>query len=230
MRIRVPEDPVQLTGVRLETEFLERNSNSVFPYKRVFDFFVAAIAILLLAPLIALFALLVKLQDGGKAFYGQTRYGRNGKTFRCYKIRSMSQDANDRLKLLLSTHPELKREWLATQKLKNDPRITPLGHFLRKTSIDELPQLWNVLCGDMSIVGPRPIVKEEIQKYGDNYRFYTSVRPGLTGLWQIEGRAETTYQERVEMDVEYAQTRSFFMDVLIMLKTIPAVLFSRGAY
>ncbi len=230
MRIRVPEDPVQLTGVRLETEFLERNSNSVFPYKRVFDFFVAAIAIVLLAPLIALFALLVKLQDGGKAFYGQTRYGRNGKTFRCYKIRSMSQDANDRLKLLLSTHPELKREWLATQKLKNDPRITPLGHFLRKTSIDELPQLWNVLCGDMSIVGPRPIVKEEIQKYGDNYRFYTSVRPGLTGLWQIEGRAETTYQERVEMDVEYAQTRSFFMDVLIMLKTIPAVLFSRGAY
>lgn len=197
--------------------------------KRLFDIVVATAALIVLAPLILVVAVLIRLQDGGKAMFAHSRYGLNGRTFQCYKLRSMSEDAGERLEKLLASDPDIRREWQNTQKLKNDPRITPLGKFLRKSSIDELPQLWNVIKGDMSIVGPRPIVKNEIQKYGDSYRFYTAVRPGLTGLWQVEGRTETTYQERVEMDVKYVQTRSFWKDVWIVLKTVPAVIASRGA-
>ena len=199
------------------------------PFKRTFDIAVSLIALIFLAPLIAVFAIMVRLQDGGPAFFSQTRYGLHGRTFKCYKLRSMAVDAAERLERILETDPELRREWQTAQKLQNDPRITPLGNFLRKSSIDELPQLWNVLRGDMSIVGPRPIVKNEIQKYGDSYRYYTAVRPGLTGLWQVEGRADTTYDERVDMDVKYVRTRSFLNDVWIVLRTIPAVLASRGA-
>ncbi|MCR9268697.1 MAG: sugar transferase [Henriciella sp.] len=229
MRVRVSEDPMHLTGVRIESSHAEHITPNIDPLKRAFDIVVAATALVLLAPLILLFAILVRIQDGGKSIFAHDRYGLNGTTFKCYKLRSMAVDATERLQTLLNENPELRREWQATQKLKNDPRITPLGQFLRKSSIDELPQLWNVLRGDMSIVGPRPIVKNEIQKYGDSYRFYTAVRPGLTGLWQVEGRTETTYQERVEMDVRYVQTRSFWNDVWIVLKTIPAVIASRGA-
>ena len=220
---------MQITTVRVESDYSDQVLTSIDPFKRAFDIVVALIALIFLAPLIAVFAIMVRFQDGGAAFFSQTRYGLNGRTFKCYKIRSMSIDAADRLGRILETNPELKREWQASQKLKNDPRITPLGNFLRKSSIDELPQLWNVIRGDMSIVGPRPIVKNEIQKYGDSYRYYTAVRPGLTGLWQIEGRADTTYDERVDMDVKYVRTRSFFSDIWIILKTIPAVLASRGA-
>ena len=229
MRVRVSEDPMHLTGVRIEATHEDHITPNIDPLKRAFDIVVAAAALILLAPLILLFAILVRIQDGGNAFFSQDRYGLNGKTFKCFKLRSMGVDAAERLQTILDEDPDLRREWQATQKLKNDPRITALGHFLRKSSIDELPQLWNVLRGDMSIVGPRPIVKNEIQKYGDSYRFYTAVRPGLTGLWQVEGRTETTYQERVAMDVRYVQTRSFLKDVWIVVKTIPAVLASRGA-
>lgn len=229
MRVRVSEDPMHLTGVRIEANLEEHITPNIDPLKRAFDIVVSLVALILLAPLILLFAILVRIQDGGQAFFSQDRYGLNGKTFSCFKLRSMGVDAAERLQRLLDEDPEIRREWQATQKLKNDPRITPLGRFLRKSSIDELPQLWNVLKGDMSIVGPRPIVKNEIQKYGDSYRFYTAVRPGLTGLWQVEGRTETTYQERVAMDVRYVQTRTFLKDVWIVLKTIPAVLASRGA-
>lgn len=229
MRVRVTEDPMHLAGVRIEASHAEHITPGIDALKRVFDVCVAAVAIVLLSPLILLFAILVKVQDGGNAFFAHSRYGLNGKTFKCYKLRSMAVDAAEKLDKLLAEDAELRQEWRTSQKLKNDPRITPLGKFLRKSSIDELPQLWNVLRGDMSIVGPRPIVKNEIQKYGDSYRFYTAVRPGLTGLWQVEGRTETTYQERVDMDVRYVQTRSFWNDVWIVLKTIPAVLASRGA-
>lgn len=229
MRVRVSEDPMQISGVRIEPDYSDQVLTSIDPFKRTFDIAVSLIALIILAPLIAVFAIMVRLQDGGAAFFSQTRYGLHGRTFKCYKLRSMSIDAAERLERLLETNPELRREWQSAQKLQNDPRITPLGNFLRKSSIDELPQLWNVLRGDMSIVGPRPIVKNEIQKYGDNYRYYTAVRPGLTGLWQVEGRADTTYDARVDMDVKYVRTRSFFNDVWIVLKTIPAVLASRGA-
>ena len=128
-----------------------------------------------------------------------------------------------------TSNPAARAEWEETQKFVNDPRITPLGHFIRKTSIDELPQLWNILRGDMSLVGPRPIVENEIAKYGEFYRDYCAVRPGLTGLWQVEGRSNTTYEERVQLDVKYTRTRTFTGDFMIMLRTVPAVLLSRGA-
>ena len=141
----------------------------------------------------------------------------------------MVPDAREQLEFLLATDPSARAEWDETQKLTNDPRITALGNFIRKTSIDELPQLYNVLRGDMSLVGPRPIVESEIVRYGDSFRHYCSVRPGITGLWQVSGRSDTTYPERVATDVEYVRSRSFWGDIKIMFMTIPAVLISKGA-
>jgi len=231
MRIRVTDDPMQLGSIKLDqVERTPSDASEIDFFKRLFDIIVAATALVALSPVILLFALLIRLQDGGKAIFAQARHGYKGETFKCYKLRTMSVDANARLEVLLREDPALRREWLATQKLQNDPRITKLGRFLRKSSIDELPQLWNVLMGEMSIVGPRPIVEGEIKKYGDDFRYFTSVRPGLTGLWQVEGRTDTTYKERVAMDVRYAQTRTFWNDIWIVLKTIPAVLMSRGAF
>ncbi|MAN47437.1 MAG: UDP-phosphate galactose phosphotransferase [Hyphomonas sp.] len=197
--------------------------------KRVLDFCVAGLALLFVAPLLLVVALLIRLEDGGPALFKQKRQGKNGETFYCYKLRSMVPDAAERLQRLLATDPDARREWQETQKLTHDPRITRLGQFLRKSSIDELPQLFNILRGDMSIVGPRPIVENEIVKYGEYFQTYCSVRPGLTGLWQVRGRSDTSYDERVALDVEYAQTRSFLTDIKIMLLTIPAVLNSKGA-
>ncbi len=199
------------------------------PVKRSFDVVIALLALVLVLPLLITIAIAIRLQDGGKAVFWQRRQGLNGRTFNCFKLRSMVLDADARLQHILETDPAAKAEWDATQKLTNDPRITPLGNFIRKTSIDELMQLVNVIRGDMSLVGPRPIVANEIGKYGEFYRDYCSVKPGITGLWQVEGRSDTTYEERVQLDVKYARTRSFWGDFRIMLKTIPAVLFSRGA-
>ncbi|MGH1421773.1 MAG: sugar transferase [Hyphomonas sp.] len=197
--------------------------------KRVFDIVVSASALLALSPLILAFAIAIKIQDGEKALFKQKRFGLNGETFNCFKLRSMVPDARERLEALLASDPAARQEWEETQKLTDDPRITALGHFIRKTSIDELPQLYNVLRGDMSLVGPRPIVENEIEKYGENFNFYCEVRPGVTGLWQVKGRSDTTYPERVAMDVEYVRTHSFIGDIMIVLKTVPAVLMSKGA-
>lgn len=221
---------MHLGSIKLDqVEHAQAGPSEIDFFKRLFDITIAATALVALSPVILLFALLVRLQDGGASFFAQPRRGYKGEIFKCYKLRTMSVDANVRLEALLRDDPALRSEWLATQKLQNDPRITKLGKFLRKSSIDELPQLWNVLLGEMSIVGPRPIVDGEIKKYGDDFRYFTSVRPGLTGLWQVEGRTDTTYEERVAMDVKYAQTRTFWNDIWIVLKTIPAVLMSRGA-
>ena len=141
----------------------------------------------------------------------------------------MVPDAAERLTSLLTSDVEARNEWNMTQKLQNDPRITPIGRFIRKTSIDELPQFFNILKGDMSIVGPRPIVDKEVYRFGTSIEVYDKVRPGLTGLWQISGRSELDYQERVDLDVEYASNRTFWGDIRIALMTIPAVLFSKGA-
>lgn len=197
--------------------------------KRILDIVVAGAALVFVFPLLLTVGLLIRLQDGGRAVYVQKRYGRNGRTFMCFKLRSMVLNSDERLKEILDTDPVARDEWERTQKLTNDPRITPLGQFIRKTSIDELPQLLNILKGEMSIVGPRPIVENEIKKYGEFYRDYCAVRPGLTGLWQVEGRSNTTYEQRVQLDVKYARTRTLSGDFMIMLRTVPAVLFSRGA-
>ena len=190
--------------------------------------------ILLAAPyiIIAFFfiATLIKMDSPGPVFYHQTRIGRLGRKFRIYKFRTMVQNADQVLQNYLDNSPELKAEWLATHKLRQDPRVTRLGSLLRKLSLDELPQLWNVIIGDMSLVGPRPIVDAEIEKYGKCFDLYIKVRPGLTGLWQVSGRNDTTYERRVALDEYYIRNRSLKLDLQILWKTVFVVLREEGAY
>jgi len=200
-----------------------------YSLKRLFDVVSASLLLVLVAPLLILAALAIRLQDGEKAIYAQTRFGLNGRAFQCLKLRSMVPNAAEKLQALLESDPEASREWELTQKLTNDPRVTRIGKFIRATSIDELPQLINIIRGDMSMVGPRPIQFSEFAKYGDDLAHYCSVRPGLTGLWQVSGRSNIGYPERVAMDKRYVQTRSFWGDLKIIFRTIPAVLASEGA-
>lgn len=186
-------------------------------------------ALVLFSPLFLILAILIK-RDGGPVFYGQTRIGQHGKPFKCWKFRSMAVDADKILQNILTENPEAREEWARDFKLKNDPRITPVGHFLRKTSLDEIPQIFNVLCGEMSLVGPRPIVEAEKAYYGDVLKYYLAMKPGITGLWQISGRNDTTYERRVSLDRQYAQQRSFFKDMEILLKTVFVVISRKGAY
>jgi len=197
--------------------------------KRLTDIVLSFSALVFLLPVLLPIALFIRLSDGGPAVFKQRRIGRFGEEFWCYKFRSMVTDANERLEELLANDPKARREWEMTQKLENDPRITRFGHFLRKSSLDELPQLINILLGEMSIVGPRPIVRNEAEKYGKFFVHYCHMRPGLTGLWQVSGRSDTTYDERVAMDVRYVSEWSYSNDLLIMAKTVPAVLMSDGA-
>lgn len=205
------------------------NPRNSFTAKRALDVVVATLGLIFVAPLLLVVGFLVWRQDRQSAIFSHKRYGQDGRVFKCYKLRSMVADADERLQHLLATDPEARREWDLTQKLVNDPRITPLGRFIRMTSIDELPQLFNVLKGDMSLVGPRPISMSERGRYGENFADYCSVRPGITGLWQISGRSNVSYPERVRLDTTYAHSRSFWGDIAIMFKTIPAVLKSDGA-
>jgi exopolysaccharide production protein ExoY len=197
---------------------------------RAFDIIVALAIILFTAPLLIMIALGVKLHDGGPALFGHERIGMGGRTFRCLKFRSMVVDAETRLATLLSADPQARAEWAKDFKLKRDPRITPLGDFLRRSSLDELPQLFNVLRGDMSIVGPRPIVHSEVARYGARFESYCTVRPGITGLWQVSGRSDTSYRRRVAMDAVYARSKCLSWDVKILLLTVPAVFLARGSY
>ena len=197
--------------------------------KRVFDIVACLVGLALLSPGFFIVAMVTK-KDGGPAFYSHERVGRGGAIFLCLKFRSMYEDSDKRLETLLACNAEAKKEWEEHYKLKNDPRITPFGHFLRESSIDELPQLVNVLKGDMSLVGPRPIILEELEKYGEAKETYLSVRPGLTGLWQVSGRNDLDYETRVALDVEYVESYSFVTDLIILIKTIRAVLERRGAY
>jgi exopolysaccharide production protein ExoY len=191
---------------------------------------VSLIAIIFLAPVMLAVALAVFLQDGGPILFAHRRLGQNGKPFYCLKFRSMAVDAEQRLASLLASDPEARAEWERDHKLRNDPRVTRLGEFLRKTSLDELPQLFNVLRGDMSVVGPRPIVEAEVAKYGRRFRAYCAVKPGITGLWQVSGRNDTSYRTRVALDCVYARRRTASLDVYIMACTVPAVLLRRGSY
>ena len=197
---------------------------------RAFDIVVALAVILFTAPLLIIIALGVKLHDGGPALFGHERIGMGGRTFRCLKFRSMVVDAEARLAALLAADPQARADWAKDFKLRRDPRITPLGDFLRRSSLDELPQLFNVLRGDMSIVGPRPIVRSEAVRYGARFESYCAVRPGITGLWQVSGRSDTTYRRRVAMDAVYARSKCLSWDVKILLLTVPAVFLARGSY
>ena len=180
-------------------------------------------------PLMVVIALAIHLQDGGPVLFRHKRVGRNGKTFYCLKFRSMSVDAEERLADLLAADPVARSEWEAAFKLRNDPRVTPIGRFLRRSSMDELPQLFNLMRGEMSLVGPRPIVEAEIAKYGWRYRHYCAVKPGITGVWQVNGRSNTSYRTRVAMDCLYARRKSAMLDLWVLVATVPAVLAKRGA-
>lgn len=197
--------------------------------KRMFDFTAAAGGLIALSPLLLTVALIVYLGDRGPSLYGHKRVGRHGRQFKCLKFRSMVRDGDAVLARHLAENPEAEIEWRDTQKLIDDPRVTAIGKFLRKTSIDELPQLWNVLVGEMSLIGPRPITRSELDRYGKARRYYLLVRPGITGLWQVSGRSSTTYERRVELDRNYLENWSYERDAMILLKTVPAVLKSEGA-
>ena len=198
--------------------------------KRFFDIVVAWTMVLFLTPLFVAFSVLIKL-DGGPVVFGHERVGRNGKPFECLKFRTMVADADARLARHLDRDPDARAEWVASFKLKHDPRITWIGRFLRKTSLDELPQLLNVIRGEMSLVGPRPVIREELERYyGCEAAHYTKALPGITGLWQVSGRNDTTYAERVRLDAWYAKNWSLWGDIVILLRTVPAVLRNSGAY
>jgi len=198
--------------------------------ERAFDLVGASVLLVFLAPLLALLAFFVYLQDGGRPFFVQRRIGRDGQTFELYKFRTMCVDAEARLQELLNRSPAARAEWALDQKLRDDPRITQVGRFLRQFSLDELPQLFNVVRGEMSLVGPRPIVESEIERYGRHFEHYCTVRPGITGLWQVSGRNDVSYRTRVAMDVAYVRQRTVVLDVRIILLTVPALLSKRGAY
>lgn len=188
--------------------------------KRAFDVVFALAALIVLGPVILLLGLLtVASGGGGSPFFAHERIGRNGVPFHCLKIRTMVEDADHGLEEVLKSDPIRAREWQLHRKLANDPRVTPLGRFLRQTSLDELPLFWNVLRGSMSLVGPRPVTAAELSRYGDNVDLYLSVRPGVTGPWQVE-RGDETFEARVEMDTAYAADFGFLLDVRLILSTI----------
>lgn len=198
--------------------------------KAAFDRTAAVLGLLLLLPLLLMVAGLIWLRDPGPVLYAHPRVGRGGRVFRCLKFRTMVRNGDEVLARHLARDPEAAREWEETRKLRHDPRVTTLGRRLRKSSIDELPQLLNVARGEMSLVGPRPIVEAEARYYGAAMRDYTSVRPGLTGPWQIGGRSDTTYAERVRLDQSYVRNRSLWLDLKIILRTVVVVLKGRGSY
>jgi len=197
---------------------------------RLLDIVISASALVFFLPILLAVALLVFAQDRGPIFFGQRRIGLHGEEFLCFKFRSMITNASERLQKYLAENPDARIEWAKDHKLKNDPRITKLGRFIRKTSLDEFPQLWNVLKGEMSLVGPRPIVQDEVRKYGLSFSKYTAVKPGITGLWQVAGRNDVTYSRRVAMDRFFSKRKSVRIYLYILVMTVPAVLRQRGSY
>ncbi|MBY0421738.1 MAG: sugar transferase, partial [Parvularculaceae bacterium] len=196
--------------------------------KRAFDIAFSLTAIIFCAPMLLALYFLVR-SDGGPGVFVQPRLGLGGRTFPCFKFRTMAVDAEARLAGLLDANPDLRVQWELSRKLSPDPRVTRFGVFLREKSLDELPQLFNILRGEMSVVGPRPIVSEERAQYGPDFAFYMSARPGLTGLWQVSGRSDLSYPDRVKLDVAYVETWTFWKDLKIVLRTFGVVAGGRGA-
>lgn len=198
-------------------------------YKRLIDIVLASVALVSAIPIFAIVAVAIKLCDGGPVLFRHERVGLGGRTFPCLKFRTMRVRSEIHLMQYLEADPTAAEEWNAKQKLSNDPRITAIGASLRRSSIDELPQLINVLKGDMSLVGPRPVTTEEMARYGRDAAYYLSARPGLTGAWQVSGRNDIPYAQRVVMDAEYCRTWSLARDISIMLRTVPALFAQRGS-
>jgi Undecaprenyl-phosphate galactose phosphotransferase WbaP len=198
--------------------------------KRALDLFIVILGGIVVLPFLLVIALLVKLSSKGPVLYGHVRRGQGEKHFKAYKFRSMVQDADRLLRELLASDPSARTEWEANHKIKNDPRVTKIGKFLRKTSLDEFPQIINIFKGEMSLVGPRPIVDDEVKKYGEDYHRIFSVKPGLTGLWQVSGRSDTDYTERISYDSYYIQSWSVWLDLWVLYRTVIVVLRGKGAY
>ncbi|MEG3907335.1 sugar transferase [Microcoleus sp. Pol12B5] len=201
-------------------------------FKRLFDILFSLSVLILFAPVYLLLAFLIALSSPGPIFYVQERVGKNRKRFYCLKFRTMVENADDILLEIMENSPHLRQEFEDNFKLKQDPRITWIGRFLRMTSLDEFPQFWNVLKGDMSVVGPRPLVEEELPRYGSHINKILTIRPGITGLWQVSGRNDIPYPRRVQIDLYYANDKNLWMDMWIVFKTIGVVIFPKnnGAY
>ncbi|WP_096786101.1 sugar transferase [Rhodobacter sp. CZR27] len=213
---------------------LPRRSDPLFRpvgghFKRLIDIFIAVTALVALAPLMIGVALIIWLGSNGPILYGHQRVGFGGRTFRCWKFRSMVVDGDVVLERYLRANPDAQREWERDRKLRRDPRVTPIGAVIRMLSIDELPQLFNILAGEMSVVGPRPVVAAELRRYRGSAGHYLRTRPGLTGMWQVSGRSDLSYRQRVLLDRYYVMRWTVMADIAIILRTIPAVLRSRGS-
>lgn len=200
--------------------------------KRLFDIVFSLVILIVCSPIYLILAILIGISSPGGIFYVQERVGKNHRSFKCIKFRTMVHGADQILEDLIAESPHLKEEFENNFKLKDDPRITPIGRFLRVTSLDEFPQFWNVFRGDMSVVGPRPLVPEELERYGNKIDKVLTVRPGITGLWQVSGRNDIPYPQRVQIDVYYASYRNWFLDLWIIVKTIGVMIFphKNGAY
>lgn len=192
--------------------------------KRIMDLVIATSALIVAAPVMIVVVLLIKVTAGGPAVFSHSRVGFGGKPFKCYKFRSMVTNSEEVLKAYLEANPDAGIEWEETHKIRDDPRVTPLGWMLRKSSLDELPQLFNIIRGDMSCVGPRPIVNDELKRYGDHVGEYLRTRPGLTGLWQVSGRSSVDYPSRVALDSQYVRNWSIWLDLAILVRTVFAVM------
>lgn len=218
---------IETTSLRTQSDVKTKISKKVYiKIKRVIDVILASVALILLSPLFAIIAIAIKIDSKGPVFFAHKRIGKNGKIIKLYKFRSMVINAEE---LIKSFTPEQMREYKENYKLTNDPRITKVGKFLRKTSLDELPQLINIINGDLSIIGPRPVVADELEKYGVNKDKFLSVTPGLTGYWAANGRSCTTYEQRMQMELYYIDNLSLKMDVKVFFKTIEAVIKREGA-
>lgn len=218
---------IETTSLRTQSDVKTKISKKVYiKIKRVIDVILASVALILLSPLFAIIAIAIKIDSKGPVFFAHKRIGKNGKIIKLYKFRSMVINAEE---LIKSFTPEQMREYKENYKLTNDPRITKVGKFLRKTSLDELPQLINIINGDLSIIGPRPVVADELEKYGVNKDKFLSVTPGLTGYWAANGRSNTTYEQRMEIELYYIDNLSLKMDIKVFFKTILSVLKKEGA-
>lgn len=218
---------IQTQEIAVKEKYIVNDKKTVYKaIKRVFDIVFSLIGLILLSPVFLIISIIIKLDSKGPVFFVHSRIGEKGKPIGIYKFRTMVNNAED---LIKSFTPEQKEEFERSYKLENDPRITKIGDFLRKTSLDELPQILNILKGELSIIGPRPIVEAELEKYEDNKDKFLSVRPGLTGYWAANGRSDTSYEERMQMELYYVDNMSFKLDVKIFFKTIFAVLKKEGA-
>jgi Undecaprenyl-phosphate galactose phosphotransferase WbaP len=216
-----------ILGMEVRQRLYSRYEQSI---KRGLDISLIILASPFLVALFSFLAVLIRLDSPGPAMYRQTRFGKGGKPFSIWKFRTMVKNADEMMDHYLEKHPELANEWKQSHKLKKDPRVTRVGRFLRRFSLDEFPQILNILPGEMSLVGPRPIVEDEIPQYGMSYHLFKRVKPGLTGFWQISGRNDTTYERRVDLDLYYINNWSIWFDIYILAKTFAAVLLGKGAY